>query len=301
MCSKLYAEIGKREETMCVVETLLVFAMAALYFAVVSWSVGTDQLVPDSKPRSGQFKTSESVFPAGREAVGKLKSVVCLHTLYPHTAALELGHHFLQEIGGRIGALFWICSQIAQPCILVDRRILVQLFFRVCQAFQRHHLHIHLHTLAGILHLFVWFCPVRRLGLGLWEHPQLSHDPEQAFRAAGVTALAKPVPEFHHSQCWIPSSHIPDELELCLRMLVGMVVRASGLAGQGCHTSIPACLPEVDIRPAFVVLPARTAHAVFGCILHQGLPILHVLCYTFTHEGQSSFLGCLVLQLNYTL
>ena len=81
MCSKLYAEIGKREETVCVVETLLVFAMAALYFAVVSWSVGTDQLVPDSKPCSGQFKTSESVFPAGREAVGKLKSVVCL----PHS------------------------------------------------------------------------------------------------------------------------------------------------------------------------------------------------------------------------
>ena len=27
----------------------------------------------------------------------------------------------------------------------------------------------------------------------------------------------------------------------------------------------------------------------------------HVLCYTFTHEGQSSFLGCLVSQLNYTL
>ena len=85
MCSKLHTEIGKREETMCVVETLLVFAMAALYFAVVAGRVGTDQLVPDSKPCSGQFKACGQVSSAVGEMVGKLKSVVCLDTLYPRT------------------------------------------------------------------------------------------------------------------------------------------------------------------------------------------------------------------------
>ena len=151
---------------------------------------------------------------------------------------------------------------LCRSCLLYTSSILIQAFFRVCQTFQRHHLHIHLHTLAGILHLFIGLCFVGCFGLGLWEHPQLAHDPEQAFRAAGVATLAKPVPEFHHPQCWIPSSHIPDKLQFCLRMLVWMVVWASGLAGEGCHTSIPACLPEVDIRPAFVVLPARTAYTL---------------------------------------
>ena len=78
---------------MCVVETHLVFAMAALYFAVVAGRVGTDQLVPDSKPCSGQFKACGQVSSAVGETVGKLKSVVCLDTLYPHTAALEPGCH----------------------------------------------------------------------------------------------------------------------------------------------------------------------------------------------------------------
>ena len=32
----------------------------------------------------------------------------------------------------------------------------------------------------------------------------------------------------------------------------------------------PACLLETDIQPAFVILLARTAHAIFGCILHEG-------------------------------
>ena len=242
--------------------------MAAFYFAVVAGRVWTDQLVPDPKACSGQLKACGQVSFAIGETVGKFEAVVRLHTLYPHAAAFEPGRHFLQEVGGRIGALFWISAQIAQPGILVDCRILVQPLFRVGQAFQRDHFHIHLYALAGILHLLVWFCFVRRFGLRLREHSKLAHDPEQTFRATGITALAKPVPQLHHAQCWIPPSHIPDELELCLRMLVRMVVRASGLTGQGFHTSIPACFPEVDIRPALVVFPAGAAHAIFGRILH---------------------------------
>ena len=50
--------------------------------------------------------------------------------------------------------------------------------------------------------------------------------------------------------------------------VVWMAVRASGLAGKGRRTSVPALLPEVDIRPALVVLPTGAAHAVFLCVLH---------------------------------
>ena len=81
-------------------------------------------------------------------------------------------------------------------------------------------------------------------------------------------ALPQTVPESDHTQGWIPAAHIADELQLGLCMLVGVAVRPSGLAGQGCHTTIPALLPEVDVRPALVVLPAGAADAVFLCILH---------------------------------
>ena len=93
------------------------------------------------------------------------------------------------------------------------------------------------------------------------------------------------MPQLDHAQRWISAVHVTNELQFLLHMLVRMTVRASGLAGEGRHTSIPTLLPKVDVRPAFVVLSAGTANAVFLGILHQRLPIRHVLCYTFAHEG----------------
>ena len=107
------------------------------------------------------------------------------------------------------------------------------------------------------------------------------------------------MPEFNHAQGWISAAHIPDELPFCFRMLVWMAVRPSGLADQGCRTSIPALLPEVDVRPALVVFPTGAADAVFFCILHERLPVCHVLCYTLVHEryGLLSSSCCVVTQL----
>ena len=74
-------------------------------------------------------------------------------------------------------------------------------------------------------------------------------------------------------------------------MLLRMAVRPSGLAGQRSYTSIPACFPVVDVRPALVVLSTCTANAIFCGILHETLPISHVLCYTVSHEGQCLLSG----------
>ena len=73
-----------------------------------------------------------------------------------------------------------------------------------------------------------------------------------------------------------------------------MAVRPSGLAGlagQRSYISIPACFPVVDVRPALVVLSTCTANAIFCGILHERLPIPHVLCYTVSHEGQCLLCG----------
>ena len=95
--SELHTKIGKGEETVGVVETLLVFPVTAFYFAVVAGRIRTDEFVSDSKTCSGQFKACGQLSFTVGEAVGKFKSVVCLHTLYPHTAALEPCCHFFRK------------------------------------------------------------------------------------------------------------------------------------------------------------------------------------------------------------
>ena len=118
MCSELHTKIGKREETVCIVETLLVFTVAALHLAVVMWRVWADQFVPDPKARSGQFNASKPVFLVSREMVGKLNTI-------PYTTAFEPGYHFLQKIGGGIGTLLRVSPKIAKTCIFVNRCILI--------------------------------------------------------------------------------------------------------------------------------------------------------------------------------
>lgn len=47
-------------------------------------------------------------------------------------------------------------------------------------------------------------------------------------------------------------------------MLLWMAMGTSGMTSEGLCAPIPACLPEIDIRPAFVILPAGLAHAIFS-------------------------------------
>ena len=130
---------------------------------------------------------------------------------------------------------------------LVDGGVLEQSKLRICDALPRHDLHIHLNALTGVGHLLVrlWFVCFFRL---FWrKHTRFAHDPEQALRTAGVAPLPQPVPQLDHAQRGIPAAHVADKFQLGLRVLVGMAVGASGLAGKGRHTSVPALLPEIDV------------------------------------------------------
>ena len=111
--------------------------------------------------------------------------------------------------------------------------------------------------------------------------------------SAAACATAPPCPG------WDCAAHIPDQLQLRFCVLVWRAVGPPGLADQGFCSTIPASPPEVDIRPALVKLPAGTADAVFLRVLHQGLPVCHVLCYTLAHEGYGPLSSscCLQLQL----
>ena len=51
-------------------------------------------------------------------------------------------------------------------------------------------------------------------------------------------------------------------------MLIGVDVTSPGLVGQRFSRVISSSLPEVDVRPVLVVLPAGAADAVFFCVFH---------------------------------
>lgn len=285
MEGELLCKVIQGVEAVAGVKASLVLPVAALHFSVVAGRVGTDEFVADAQPGSGGLKEGGQIPPAVGKAVGKLKAIVCLDTFHPDTPACIPLEQPFQEVGGGVGALFRIGSQEAQTCELINGGVLEQAKLRVRNAPAGHHLHVYLDPLAGIGHLLIRLGFICFLLLSPRKQPQLAHNPEQALRAAGITSFPQPVPQFHHAQVWIAAAHVPDQLQLCLRMLVRMAVRPPRLAGQRCHAPIPPGLPEVDVRPALVVLPTGSADAIFLRVLHQGLPICHVLCYTLAHEG----------------
>ena len=268
MDRKLLCEIVQRIEGVAGIETFLVLTVAALHLTVVPRGIWANQLMPDAQLSGRPLKQSRQVMLTAGEAIGKLGTVVRLDTLHLDPTARIPRGQFAKKISRRIGGLLRIGDEEPQARELVDGGVLEQPKLRIRDALARHDLHIHLHALSGMGHLLVrlgFVCIFRLFGR---KQPHFTHDTEQALRAAGVAALLQTVPELDHAQGWISAAHIADELQLGLCVLVGVAVRASGLAGQGRHTPVPALLPEVDVRPALVVLPAGAADAVLFCVLH---------------------------------
>ena len=250
------------------IEAFLILAVATLHLAVVARRVGPDQLVTDAQLGGSFLEQCGQIALAVGETVGKLETVVRLDTLHFYASAGVPRPQPAQEVRRGIGGLLRVGRQETQPRELIDGGVLEQAQLRVRNTAAGNDLDIHLHTLAGIGHLLVRLRFVRIFGLFGRKQPHFAHDAEQALRTAGVAALPQTVPQLDHAQRRIAAAHIADELQLDLCVLVGVAVRASGLAGQGRHTPVPALLPEVDVRPAFVVFPAGAADAVLFCVLH---------------------------------
>ena len=222
----------------------------------------------DAQLVSRFFKQGRQIAVTVRKTVGKLKTVVRLNALHLDPAACIPRRQLTKKVCRRISRLFCAGSKEPQTAELVNSSVLKQTKLGICNTAAWNDFHIHLDALAGMGHLLVWlgFAGVFRL-FGR-KHPKLSHHAEQALRAASVSTLPQAVPEFDHAKRRIPAAHIADLLQFVVCVLIWMAVGPSGLAGKGCRTSIPSLLPEVDVRPALVVLPAGTADAVFFCILH---------------------------------
>ena len=184
MHSELSIEVGKRVETMGVVEATLILTVAALYFAIVTGRIGTNQLVPNAQLCSGFLKERDQFTVGLSKAVGKLKSVVSLDTFDGKAVPFEESICFLQKVRRGVGALFIVSSQVPQPRKLVDGGILKEsLPGRTARA--RNNLDVNLNTLAGVGHLLVGLGFVCFFLLSCREQTKLPHDPKQTLRAAG--------------------------------------------------------------------------------------------------------------------
>ena len=107
--SFLPTKVGKGIETVRVVETFLVFSMAAFHLSIVPGSKWPDDFVAD--PMHFQVSLEESgLFPVRGKAVGKFRPIVCLDTF---NRAGEGFYQMFHKLSGRIGAVFLKGFEIA--------------------------------------------------------------------------------------------------------------------------------------------------------------------------------------------
>ena len=125
MHSQLSIEVGEGVKGVGVVEAALTLAVAAFRLVVMAGRIRANQLVADTQFRGCLFKVRNKVAVGLGETVGECEPVVCLNALYHESALLEKSVGFLQEIGGGVGALLVISSEVAQTRELVDSRVLI--------------------------------------------------------------------------------------------------------------------------------------------------------------------------------
>ena len=156
--SKLSFEVLERKETMGCIEFFIVLAVASLYFSIVSWCVGLDQLVTNIKLLQGFFKERWLGIFSTNQPICEFAAIISLHAFDGIGKTL---HTMLNKQCGRIGAVFRESLQIAKPGVFINESVLVPLC-RFCLPYDTdigNKFHIDLHPLTGIGHLFI----------GLWR------------------------------------------------------------------------------------------------------------------------------------
>ena len=96
--SELPSKVGEREETVGIIEALLVFPMAALDLTIVSGRVRTNELVTDVEADGGGFKECRAAAVLGGEAIGKLRAIVGLNTFDADAMTGIPGNRLFKEV-----------------------------------------------------------------------------------------------------------------------------------------------------------------------------------------------------------
>ena len=122
---KLLCEVIQGKESVRRIEALLILAVAALHFAVVTRCIGANQLVANALAGGSFLKQRGTILFARKEAVGELRAVICLGALDVDALERVPLDQLVQKIGGGIGGLFRVGGQEAQTCKLVNSSVLV--------------------------------------------------------------------------------------------------------------------------------------------------------------------------------
>lgn len=191
--SQLPTKVVEGVEGMLVIESLLVFTVAAFYLAVMTWRIRPDKLMSDPQLLQRRFKKSWLVSGC-RKPVGKFQTIIGLNALHRNALPGKFQNNLLQKICGRKGALLWISAQNAIAGKLINSGVLIQPQFWVCDTFSGYYLNVDLDPLAGMRHLFIRLgCILLRL-LALGHHSFTLHDPVQTFHTPAVTPFSESTP-----------------------------------------------------------------------------------------------------------
>ena len=177
MGSELPTKVGERIETVGVIESLLIFPVAAFDLAVVAGRVRANQLVADAEAGGGGLEECFLAAILDGEAVGELSAVVGLDAFDLDAAAGIPGDGFLQEVGGGEGALLLISAEKTQAGELVDGSVLIQPQTRIGDAAPGDNLYIDLYAFARMCHLLVRFSNILPLFLRRREHAEAVQHP----------------------------------------------------------------------------------------------------------------------------
>ena len=209
------------------IEPLVVLPVAALYLPVMSGSIGTDKLMPDSMFLQ-TFLEKRWFIPVSGKAVGKLRAIVRLDTFNLTGKSLDKVFHKLCR---RIGTVFFKSLYKTPSGILINGSVLEKLLpddLAVFEAGGGNKFDVHLNTLPRVVHLFRGFgniFGVRRMD----RHNSLfSEEAVKSGNGAGITSLPELDPKDYQAGIRIAASHIVDEFDFLRSMLVGMMVRSSG-------------------------------------------------------------------------
>ena len=104
------------------IEIFVIFAVAALDLAVMSWSIRLDELVTNAEPVKRNFEKRLLVRALWVEAVGELRAVVRLDAF---NGIWEAFNTMLDELRRRIGIMLFEGFQIPKAAVFVDESILV--------------------------------------------------------------------------------------------------------------------------------------------------------------------------------
>lgn len=250
------------------IKALIVLSVTSFHFAIVSWSIGTDQFVPDAMLLQMNLKHGRFLTVCGK-AVGKFRAIIRLDAF---NGKRECFYQMIYEHGRGISIMFLKSFHEAPSGILVNSSILEELFsnhFAVHKAGRGNKFHINLDTLTGMIHLFIGFWNI--LGIGRMNRYEalFTQETVKTGNGTGIPPLHELYPEHDQTGIRITSAHIHDKLDLRRSMLVRMVMRSSGEFAKGLDGAVKASFPAVDVLPVGFVFNGSVGDTIFFSISEE--------------------------------